>query len=935
MTADAFLPQPLSSTLIADLYTRFTADPSDVDATLRDFFSNLNDEARTILEAQMTCRETAATAAPLATQHQVLLDVLRAATLIRATRMRGHVAARLDPLGLTKPTYKAELDPVAYGFGERDKNRPLFVGGALGLQTATLGDIMAALQKVYGGSIGLEFAHIQNPAQKAWIQEYFENPANHPPLSGLTRKKALERLIEAETFEQFLARHFPSVQRFSLEGSEALLPLLDAAFARGTDLGLEEIVIGMSHRGRLNLLANLLNKPLEALFAEFQDIVFAPDEAHAAGDLKYHLGCSTDRRYGSRNVHLSLTSNPSHLEIVCPVVAGRVRAKQQQRIEDKTTYADARHKVMGVLLHGDAAIAGQGIVAETMMLSDLDGYTTGGLLHIVVNNQIGFTASPAVTHSGPHCTEVAKIVQAPIFHVNADDIEAVLRVAEIAAAYRQKFHQDVVIDLVGYRRRGHSENDDPSLMHPLMYARIADHPTVTALYGQQLTEEGVVTTAEIEAMRQRATTRLDEALAASKKHQPEKADWLEGHWLGYAPPPPAEPLVETGLLPEKLHLIGQRLTTVPPDFALHPTLQAFLERRRERLDHGRIDWSLAEALAFGSLAIEKTPVRLSGQDSERGTFMQRHATWVDRLTGATHAPFQALMPEQAPISIINSPLSEAAVLGFEYGYSLSSPESLVIWEAQFGDFANGAQIIIDQFLASGEAKWLRLSGLVLMLPHGYEGQGPEHSSARLERFLQLAAHDNLQIAQPTTPANLFHLLRRQVVRNYRKPLVLMTPKSLMRHPLCLSPLDAFGVGHGFQHVLDDPEVTRENRNKIRCVLLTSGKIAIDLFAARAAQKRDDVAIVRLEQLYPFPDDKLASLLATYPQAEIRWVQEEPCNMGAATFVQRRLAPYAKTPERPVSIVARPEAASPAAGTLARHRAEQETLIAQAFDTSAP
>ncbi|HKQ96065.1 MAG TPA: 2-oxoglutarate dehydrogenase E1 component, partial [Aestuariivirgaceae bacterium] len=698
------------------------------------------------------------------------LDSVRTLMMIRAYRMRGHLAADLDPLKLRAPEPQPELDPITYGFGPEDMDRPIFIDNVLGLEKATVRQVVEILRRTYCSTLGVEFMHISDPIQKAWIQERIEGPDKSITFTPEGKKAILNKLVETEGFEQFLNVKYTGTKRFGIDGGESMVPALEQIIKRGGALGVSEIVLGMAHRGRLNVLANVMGKPFSAIFHEFKGGSSNPEDVEGSGDVKYHLGSSSDREFDGNTVHLSLTANPSHLEIVDPVVLGKARAKQDQRGDDKRT------SVLPLIIHGDAAFAGQGVVAECFGLSGLRGHRAGGSIHFIVNNQIGFTTSPIFARSSPYPSDVAKMIEAPIFHVNGDDPEAVVFAAKIAAEFRQKFRKPVVVDMFCYRRFGHNESDEPSFTQPVMYKRIAQHPTVVEIYSRRLETQGVIVGDDLERMKANYRKRLDEDFGSVESFRPNKADWLDGRWAHLKATKldddPRRGL--TGVPAGRLKAIGLKITKVPANFKVHRTLQRVLDNRRKMAETGEgIDWAMAEALAFGTLLDEGMRVRLSGQDVQRGTFSQRHAVLIEQETEKRYTPLNHLLRDQkAKIEVINSMLSEEAVLGFEYGYSLAEPNTLVLWEAQFGDFVNGAQVVIDQFISSGERKWLRMSGLVMLLPHGYEGQGPEHSSARLERFLQLCAEDNMQVANCTTPANYFHALRRQVKRDFRKPLVL-------------------------------------------------------------------------------------------------------------------------------------------------------------------
>jgi len=936
---------------LADLYARWTENPGSVDPTFAELFASLNDEARAVLtdasgaswaprirgafgpepEKPAPAKGAKPAAADPEATRRAVLDSIRALMLIRSYRVRGHLEARLDPLGLQVPKSHPELDPKTYGFTDEDLDRPIFLDFVLGKETASLREILAICRASYCGSIGVEFMHIQDPDQKSWIQRRIEGAPWVGAFDTTQKNQILQQLTEAEGFEAFCARKFVGTKRFGLEGGETTIPAVQAAIETAAKHGAKEIVIGMAHRGRLNMLVNVVKKSFTQVFSEFKGNSANPDDVESSGDVKYHLGTSTDIEIAGNKVHLSLQPNPSHLEAVDPVVAGKVRARQDMAGDIK-----GRRSVMGILLHGDAAFAGQGVVYETLAMSQLIGYRTGGTLHIVTNNQIGFTTVPAHAYSGLYCTDVAKAVQAPILHVNGDDPEAVVFCARLAAEFRMVFGADVVLDIVCYRRHGHNESDEPAFTQPLMYNRIREMRTTRTLYADRLAQEGYVPSESSKAMLDAFNARLEEAFEASQSYRPNKADWLEGHWSGLRPAgstDEAEQLEATSVAPEILKEVGEALSRVPADFGVNSKIARQLEQKRQAIETGEgIDWATGEALAFGSLLLEGHRVRLSGEDVQRGTFSHRHAVLIDQATQAEYTPLNNIRAGQAKFEAFNSLLAEFGVLGFDYGYSLADPKTLVLWEGQFGDFANGAQVIIDQFIASGETKWLRMSGLVMLLPHGYEGQGPEHSSARLERYLQLCAERNMRVCNFTTPANYFHALRRQMKANYRKPLVVMTPKSLLRHKLAISNLSEFGPGSGFRHVIDEVDKIAPAR-KIRRVVLCTGKVYYDLLQERRDKGIKDVAIVRLEQLYPFPRISLPRVLAQYGNAEVVWCQEEPENMGAWNFVDRRIESVLKTldiaAKRP-EYVGREEAASPATGLAKVHQHQQEALVRAAL-----
>ncbi|MFY0692373.1 MAG: 2-oxoglutarate dehydrogenase E1 component [Paracoccaceae bacterium] len=957
---------------LEQLYARYANDPNAVDEGWRAFFRELGDTevdvkheasgpswARTDWPPQPGDELTAALDGQWATEpeavaekitakadeigvrvsdqavKQAVMDSIRALMLIRAYRIRGHLVADLDPLGMRDETPHPELDPKSYGFTEADMDRPVFIDNVLGLETASMREILAIVKRTYCGTFALQYMHISDPEQASWLKERIEGFGKEIQFTREGRRAILNKLVEAEGFEKFLHVKYMGTKRFGLDGGESLVPAMEQIIKRGGNLGVKDIVIGMPHRGRLSVLANVMAKPYKAIFNEFQGGSFKPEEVDGSGDVKYHLGASSDREFDGNLVHLSLTANPSHLEAVNPVVLGKARAKQDQNNDDDRT------SVLPILLHGDAAFAGQGVVAEGFGLSGLRGHKTGGTMHIVVNNQIGFTTAPHFSRSSPYPTDIALMVEAPIFHVNADDPEAVVHAAKVATEFRQKFRKDVVIDMICYRRFGHNEGDEPMFTNPIMYKKIKTHKTTLTLYTERLVKDGLIPEGEIEDMKAAFQSYLNEEFEAGKNYKPNKADWLDGRWSHLDRMKEQKyQRGKTAISAKTLKEIGNSLTHVPDGFALHKTVGRLLDAKKKMFETGTgFDWATAEALAFGSLMSEGFPVRLAGQDSARGTFSQRHSALVNQDTEERYYPLNHVREGQAQYEVIDSMLSEYAVLGFEYGYSLAEPNALVLWEAQFGDFANGAQIMFDQFISSGESKWLRMSGLVMLLPHGFEGQGPEHSSARLERFLQMCGGDNWIVANCTTPANYFHILRRQLHRSFRKPLVLMTPKSLLRHKLAVSRADDMTTGSSFHRVLwDDAQYGNSDTklvpdNKIKRVVMCSGKVYYDLLEERDARGIDDIYLLRFEQYYPFPALSAVKELERFPDAEMVWCQEEPKNQGAWTFIEPNvewvLGRIGAKHTRPV-YAGRPASASPATGLASMHKAQQEALVNEAL-----
>ncbi|MFC2970360.1 2-oxoglutarate dehydrogenase E1 component [Acidimangrovimonas pyrenivorans] len=960
---------------IAQLEARYATDPASVDPVWAEFFKSLGDSeieakkqaagpswaradwppvpadeltaaltgewpAAPAKEAKAAAQKISAKASEAgvsltdAQVQRAVLDSIRALMLIRAYRIRGHLAADLDPLRLSDGATHPELDPKSYGFTEADMDRPIFLDNVLGLQLAPMRQILDIVRRTYCGTFALQYMHISDPEQSAWLKERIEGYGKEITFTREGRRAILNKLVEAEGFEKFLHVKYMGTKRFGLDGGESLIPAMEQIIKRGGALGVKEIVIGMPHRGRLSVLANVLAKPYRAIFNEFQGGSFKPEDVDGSGDVKYHLGASSDRTFDDNTVHLSLTANPSHLEAVNPVVLGKARAKQAQLNDTQ------RQAVLPVLLHGDAAFAGQGVVAECFGMSGLVGHRTGGTIHIVVNNQIGFTTAPSFSRSSPYPTDIALMVEAPIFHVNGDDPEAVVHAAKVATEFRQKFHKDVVIDIFCYRRFGHNEGDEPMFTNPVMYTRIKKQKTTLQIYTERLVKDGLIPEGEIEDMKASFQAKLNEEFEAGKEYKPNKADWLDGRWSHINREGTEYQPGQTAIAPETLAEVGTALTRVPDGFHLHKTVGRQLEHKAKMFETGQgFDWATAEAVAFGSLVAEGWPVRLAGQDCTRGTFSQRHSAFVDQQTEERYYPLNNIREGQARYEVIDSMLSEYAVLGFEYGYSLAEPNALTMWEAQFGDFANGAQIMFDQFISSGERKWLRMSGLVMLLPHGFEGQGPEHSSARLERFLQLCAEDNWIVANVSTPANYFHILRRQLHRSFRKPLVLMTPKSLLRHPLCISDAEDFTTGSRFHRVLwDDAEKGHSETklaadDKIKRVVLCSGKVYYDLLAERDARGIDDVYLMRVEQFYPFPAISLVKELERFKGAEMVWCQEEPKNQGAWTFIEPNiewvLTRIGAKHQRP-RYVGRSASASPATGLASQHKSQQQALVNEAL-----
>jgi len=954
---------------LEQMYARYAADPTAVDEVWQEFFRQLGDAELDVkaeasgpswarndwppqpnddltssltgewpeqVEAKAAGKKIKEKAAEKGVEvsdeaiKRAVLDSIRALMIIRAYRIRGHLIADIDPLGMRDQTPHPELDPKSYGFSDADMDRPIFIDKVLGLDIATMRQIMDIVKRTYCGTFALQYMHISNPEEASWVKERIEGYDKEITFTREGRKAILNKLVEAEGFEKFLHVKYMGTKRFGLDGGESLIPAMEQVIKRGGSLGVEEIVIGMPHRGRLSVLANVMAKPYRAIFNEFQGGSFKPEDVDGSGDVKYHLGASSDREFNGNTVHLSLTANPSHLEAVNPVVLGKVRAKQDQRNDD------ARTSVMPILLHGDAAFAGQGVVAECFALSGLKGHKTGGTMHIVVNNQIGFTTAPHFSRSSPYPTDNALVVEAPIFHVNGDDPEAVVHAAKVATEFRQKFQKDVVIDMFCYRRFGHNEGDEPMFTNPVMYKRIKKQKTTLTLYTERLVKDGLIPEGEIEDMKASFQAHLNTEFETGKEYKPNKADWLDGRWSHLDKRGEDYERGQTSIKPETMAEIGKSLSSVPEGFPLHKTVGRLLDTRGKMFSSGKgFDWATAEAMAFGSLMTEGYPVRLSGQDATRGTFSQRHSGIINQDTEERYFPLNNIRAGQSQYEVIDSALSEYAVLGFEYGYSLAEPNALTLWEAQFGDFANGAQIMFDQFISSGESKWLRMSGLTVLLPHGFEGQGPEHSSARLERFLQMCGGDNWIVANCTTPANYFHILRRQLHRTFRKPLILMTPKSLLRHKLAISEAEDFTDGSSFHRVLWDDaqkgnsDTTLAKDKDVKRVVMCSGKVYYDLLEERDARGIDDVYLMRIEQYYPFPAHSLIKELERFKDAEMVWCQEEPKNQGAWSFIEPNIE-WALTRikakhSRPV-YAGRPASASPATGLASQHKAQQAALV---------
>ena len=940
----------VNSEFINEFYADYISDPKSLPKGWKNFFDGLSEDEKLVfdnlngptwspekkfkkLEEAIEDRKELieeSVNTDLKSAKQASKDSVRAIMLIRAYRIRGHLIANLDPLSIQKKEEHPELKPETYGFLKSDYNRKIFLDGVLGLQYADLSQILDILKRTYCSTIGYEFMHMGDPDEKAWIRDRIEGPEKDITFTENGKKAILNKIIQAEGFEKYLHVKFVGTKRFGLDGGEALIPALEQIIKRGGNLGAKEIKIGMPHRGRLNVLANVMGKSYRAIFSEFFGKTVT-SKKDFEGDVKYHLGASSNRDFDGNIVHISLTDNPSHLEAVNPVVLGQVRAKQFFH-KDKE-----RKKVIPVLMHGDAAFAGQGIVAECFAMSGLPGHNIGGTIHIIVNNQIGFTTAPRFARSSPYPSDVAKIAQAPIFHVNGDDPEAVVHCAKVATEYRQKFNRDVVIDIVCYRRFGHNEGDEPSFTQPLMYKKIKSHPSTLTLYGQKLSNEGLTSDNELQKNKTNFKKWLETEFEQSKNYKSD-LKWFDGVWSRFKPGLGKDKRGASGVNSKLLKAVGKKISIIPEGFSVHKTLKKIFDLRNQSIEReSGIDWTTAESLAFGTLLAEGFSVRLSGQDSGRGTFSQRHAVLRNQDNHQRYIPLNNIEAGQKNFEVIDSLLSEFAVLGFEFGYSLSEPETLVLWEAQFGDFANGAQIIIDQFISSGESKWGRASGLVMLLPHGYEGQGPEHSSARLERFLQLCAGENMQVVNCTTPANYFHVLRRQMHREFRKPLIVMTPKSLLRHKRCISTLSDFSQKSTFHRVLEDDAYSKINNllelkkrdEKIEKVVMCSGKIYYDLLEAREKIKNDRVTFVRIEQLYPFPAKTLANILKRYNKAEFIWCQEEPKNMGAwntvRNYIERTLE-MINLGDKTVKYVGRNASSSTATGNLNKHLAQQKEIL---------
>ncbi|MDA9632763.1 2-oxoglutarate dehydrogenase E1 component [Pelagibacteraceae bacterium] len=942
---DSFL-NSANAPYVAELYFKYTQNPKSIDDSWKSFFSSLNEDEISIIAdfggPEWKKRNTnviddisfdkvvrSSSSVDFNSFKTSTLDSIRALRLIRAYRINGHLIANLDPLNLHEKNYHPELDYKSYGFSEIDLEREIFIDGSLGLETATLKEIIKILNKTYASSIGVEFLHIQSVEQKQWVQERIEEVNNKTNFTTQGKKAIFQRLVESELFEQYLDKKFLGTKRYGIVGGESMIPGIEQIVKQSCLSGVEDIYFGTAHRGRLTLLATVLGMPYKGILSKFQGDLNDPNEVLGSGDVKYHLGVSSDREFDGKKIHLSLTPNPSHLEAVDPVVVGKVRAKQTL-LNDKTT-----DKVFGILIHGDAAMAGQGIVAETFAMSQLRGFRTGGTIHFVINNQIGFTTTPHYGRSAPYCTEIAKMVQAPIFHVNGDDPEAVVHVCRLAAEYRNLFKEDVVVDMFCYRRSGHNEADEPMFTQPLMYKMIKKHQTTLNLYKDQLVKEEILTEDEAKNKISDFKDFLDNEFELSKSYKPNKADWLDGTWTGIKTASIDARRGKTSSTEDDIKILAKEIHTLPEDFTPHKRIKKIYNDRHQSIIDGiNIDWATAEALAFATLLKDGYGVRLSGQDVGRGTFSHRHAVLYDQVNEERFVPLRHFRKDQALFEIVDSFLSEFGVLGFEYGYSQADPKTLVIWEAQFGDFSNGAQTIIDQFITTGERKWLRMSGLTLLLPHGHEGQGPEHTSSRLERFLQMCAEDNIQVANCTSPANYFHILRRQMMRDFRKPLILMTPKSTLRHKGNTSSLKDFVNGSTFHRVLHNL-LSDDEKRKIDRVVLCSGKIYFELQDHINELSLNNIHIIRLEQLYPFPYEALEEEIADFKNCEMIWCQEEPRNMGAWQFIEERIQSVLEkvTGKIDIHFVGRRAAASPATGVFDRHLANQKNIIRLATEAN--
>ena len=939
-----------NSAFIEEMYIKYIEKDPNLPESWREYFKDLNDDIESIIKEvegpswaqrkkvnlDKITNELAGHNQNISTTQSSITQSIKAIALIRAYRIRGHLIANLDPLGMMERNYIHELHPEDHGFKKEDYGKKIFIGSYLNTTSASINEILQKLRKVYCSNIGVEYMHISDPVEKIWFRERMEKEENQINFTSNGKKAIFNKIVQAEGFEKFLAKKYVGTKRFGLDGAESLIPALEQIIKRGGQLGVKEIKIGMPHRGRLNVLANVLQKSYKRIFNEFAGEISNLRKEDSTGDVKYHLGASSDREFDGNSVHVSLTDNPSHLEAVNPIVLGQTRAKQFFHKDLK------RKKVIPILIHGDAAFAGQGIVAECFAMSGLKGHNTGGTIHIIVNNQIGFTTSPRFARSSPYPSDLGKIVDAPILHCNGDDPEAVVHCAKIAIEFRQKFSKDVVIDMICYRRFGHNEGDEPSFTQPLMYKKIRSHPSTLKIYGEKLIKEKTISKSDFENQIISFRSLLDEQFKTAKDIKP-KLDWFEGTWSRYQPKKGKDRRGATGVDIDKIIKISEKINKVSEKINIHKTIQKILTNRHKCiLDKKNIDWASAESLAFATLLDEGYPVRLVGQDSGRGTFSQRHSVLRNQEDNTRFIPLNNISKKQKNFEVVDSLLSELAVLGFEYGYSLVEPETLTMWEAQFGDFANGAQVIIDQFISSGERKWSRASGLVLLLPHGYEGQGPEHSSARLERFLQLCGQENLQVMNCTTPANYFHALRRQIHRDFRKPLVIMTPKSLLRHKICVSNLDDFSKKNSFHRILEDHAFEKKNgflelekSKNINKVIMCSGKIYFDLLEAREKYKRRDVVLLRIEQLYPFPAKSLVKSIKPYAKnAEFIWCQEEPKNMGAWSHVRDYIQwtlDFIKANNKNVSYIGRAPAASPATGYAKRHVAQQKEILEKVFN----